>query len=127
MQLEDGITLEKAIRYLRQEELVSSTQTVVRNQSQPSPAPPPTASLEQVGTPTPRRQTQKGQQAQNTPQRGSAKPSAGKCMQCGDSPGHPQAKCRASDAKCANFGKIAHYARVCLTKTVRDLNAATPT
>ena len=87
-----------------------------RAQPIPAVARPPTASLEQVGTPTPRRQAHKGQQAQNTPQRGSAKrsakPSTGKCMRCGDSPGHPRAKCRASDAQCANCGKIGHYARV---------------
>lgn len=123
LQMEENLTLQKAIDMARQSEEVKKQQSALRSDA---------SSVMQMEGSSIDRLINKGQKytypkssggarsRQHTPGRDNGmqqQQHGAQCYKCGG-PSHPRAECPANDAKCRGCGKIGHYQRVCKSKTV---------
>lgn len=123
LQMEENLTLQKAIDMARQSEEVKKQQSALRSDA---------SSVMQMEGSSIDRLINKGHKytypkssggarsRQHTPGRDNGmqqQQHGAQCYKCGG-PSHPRAECPANDAKCRGCGKIGHYQRVCKSKTV---------
>ena len=115
LQLDAGLTLDKAVTRVRQAEAVKKQQSVLRGEGAVKPDIP-------VGA------IQRGRPKKGNPQIGPRQkggvtahkqpPTGTVCSRCGKSPAHDRQRCPARDATCHKCGKRGHYQRVCKSAKV---------
>lgn len=119
MQMEENLTLQKAVDMARQSEEMKRQQTALRSEA---------GNVMQVDANSMDRLIQKGRRYENQRHTKQKWPrqqmqfkekhtKSGHCYKCGGPP-HPKSECPANDAKCRGCGKKGHYQRVCRNKTV---------
>lgn len=119
MQMEENLTLQKAIDMARQSEEMKRQQTALRSEA---------GNVMQVDANSMDRLIQKGRRYENQRHTKQKWPrqqmqfkekhtKSGHCYKCGGPP-HPKSECPANDAKCRGCRKKGHYQRVCRNKAV---------
>ena len=120
LQMDSGLTLEKAKTKARQREAVGEQQRVLKGAS----ALGDSTSLEEIQSrrrqrgPGPNSSSTKKQPRRKNP----AQKEAAKCTQCGKEP-HPRARCPARDAECHKCGNRGHYKAFCYSKKLAELTS----
>ena len=107
LQLEDALTLEKAISLARQNESLKQQQTVIRHEE------PVSESVERVRTKQPK------QRSREAP---TAKYQTTACTRCGRAPTHPPSQCPARSAECHRCHKRGHFQGCCRSKVVQEVH-----
>ena len=111
LQMEDGLTLEKAISSARQNEAVKKQQAVVRCEDATGTG----ESVDRVGA---RKAVSGRKQTNDAPPRSTQEKAKATCLRCGKGPPHPIYHCPAKYAVCHKCHKKGHYQECCLTKRV---------
>ena len=108
LQLDPGLTLEKAITEARQREAVRAQQGIVRGSNLGT-------GLGNVEAVRSHKKTAVRQQPthDNNKSRHTSTGYGNECQRCGFRPGHPRNRCPANEATCNNCGKIGHFKKKC--------------
>lgn len=106
LQLEDGLTLEKAISTARQQEYVKQEQAALKQEGGITGE---SVDYLKAG------KTYKGGHRSNPAK---ATPT---CSRCGRGPPHPKSACPAATAECHRCHKVGHYREFCRTKIVGEV------
>ena len=114
-QLDQDLTLEKAVTLARQSETVKQQQKSLRSNFQEEPESQKEIDLLKAKQAIPN--TAPPKSAEPRPPRVQGKATE-TCGRCGYSPAHNRARCPARDSKCHNCQKIGHYSSVCRSKAV---------
>lgn len=112
LQLQSDLTLEKAVTFARQQEQVKSEIQQQRGQTA-------SASLDAASFKYKRRPVAAGNKPTSTT---GARSTTGACSKCGGT--HQRGQCPAHGKRCNKCHKISHFARVCRSKSVNEVNSA---
>jgi len=124
LQMDPDLTLERAVTRAKQSEQVKKQQEILKanfkgdianTQLDSMRAQQRGGARSKQNKPQPVRYS--GQTFKKTPAR--------QCIRCGDTRGHSLDQCPAREASCNACGKKGHYARVCKTKKMHEVNIAT--
>ena len=120
LQMDSGLTLEKAKTKARQREAIGEQQRVLKGAS----ALGDSTSLEEIQSrrrqrgPGPNSSSTKKQPRRKNP----AQKEAAKCTRCGKEP-HLRARCPGRDAECHKCGNRGHYKSFCYSKKLAELTS----
>lgn len=120
MQLDQDLTLESAILKARQSEEVKRQQITLRGTGSDASD---SKSVDRVFKGSVKAKTRgRSQQPsrQAMPQSAAKASKSSQCRKCGGSP-HAARDCPAYDVKCHSCGKMGHFKRVCMSKTVHEV------
>ena len=113
LQMDPDLTLEKAKTLVRQREAVREQQQTLKSEKLEAPSLVDAVSHKQH-LKNRKSSQQKASQRQSTPEQPK------KCIRCGKNP-HPRDACPAKDATCRKCQKKSHFASMCLTKAIRNV------
>ncbi|KAK3098958.1 hypothetical protein FSP39_024697 [Pinctada imbricata] len=123
LQMDEKLTLDKAVKLVRQSAAVKEQQVVVRQESNQASG----IALDAVRAPRRCQKFQRGNRyghfkPQQTQQ---VKPKSNNdiCERCGNSP-HSRNRCPAADAQCMKCGRTGHFAKMCRNKAIRELESS---
>ena len=123
LQMDSKLTLEEAVKKVRQREAVHEQHQSLRG------ANDSTSALETVTGSNPKRSNRRGRQQAQTQSRPNRRPTAAtgstnkRCTRCGKEQ-HPKDKCPARDATCHRCQRKGHYSAQCYSKTVSTVRSA---
>ena len=114
MQLDENLTLEKAITIARQGERQKDEKQLLRPDESKS-------SVDHLYS-KPGHSSKKNKSKKQTKHKSDGQSKSRKCKWCGYTPSHPRSACPAKDEKCDHCHKKGHYASVCFTKKRKHVN-----
>lgn len=122
LQMDAELTLDKAVLKIRQSELVKKQQDLLKtNFKQENPC---NVDSIKVKTKTFTKTFNKPMKTMKQDQERNTKFDTQRCNRCGKSPNHSKHICPARDVFCNQCKKKGHYARVCRSGAVREIQAA---
>ena len=114
LQMEEGLTLEKAVSMARQHEYVKNERAALRQESTIEESGT-NESIGRVQVKPPKKPAKQGP-ARTTPTQLS-------CTRCGKTPSHPRRLCPANTATCHRCHQKGHYHQYCWTKQVGEVGS----
>lgn len=113
LQKDADLTLDKAVRTAREDEMIRKQQALLRSDFQGDSSEVRTKTDGTLEYLSGRKPFNPRAKPGRTPQ-GQQKP--GKCPRCGKTPAHERQQCPASEEKCHKCGKKGHWAKLCRTR-----------